>query len=519
MRVAILASLLALPAAAQEKAGNPIDAYFEKAWKEAGVAPGAKADDYEFLRRTTLDVLGRLPKPDEIRAFEKSNDRAKKIDELLDHADAAEYFADTWMRILLNYRFEETAPLKMNFPAFRGYLKETWAKDVPYRDFVAQLLSDHGDNVKKPASNFFLVTLDPMEPPHEITARTTKVFLGLQLQCARCHDHPFEKYTQEDFWGLTAFFNGLKPKARTTFDGFGVKLMAEPKGAMMIPDSKTEVEPRFLGGQKPDPATPPLKAYADWVTSHKQFPRAIVNRLWAQYMGRGFVEPIDKFTDKSRPTHPELLDALGWEFAKGGTRLKPFLRTILNSRAYQASGKAPEDADPKLHTHMILKPKNPVQVLNMLTWTLNMDVFLQEFYKGYLKNFGDDNFFAKSYGNPEVFRMYLHLFAQGLLAPSGTAPEESKYTGSVRLALKLMNSQDLQNLVKAEWGRLAEILKKEQTPEGRLGEIFYTLLSRPPDAQEKERYLGYIAKKKGDKKAFEDIYWVLLNSTEMIFNH
>jgi hypothetical protein len=358
-----------------------------------------------------------------------------------------------------------------------------------------------------------------MEPPHEITARTTKVFLGLQLQCARCHDHPFEKYTQEDFWGLTAFFNGLKPKARTTFDGFGVKLMAEPKGAMMIPDSKTEVEPRFLGGQKPDPATPPLKAYADWVTSHKQFPRAIVNRLWAQYMGRGFVEPIDKFTDKSRPTHPELLDALGWEFAKGGTRLKPFLRTILNSRAYQASGKAPEDADPKLHTHMILKPKNPVQVLNMLTWTLNMDVFLQEFYKGYLKNFGDDNFFAKSYGNPEVFRMYLHLFAQGLLAPSGTAPEESKYTGSVRLALKLMNSQDLQNLVKAEWGRLAEILKKEQTPEGRLGEIFYTLLSRPPDAQEKERYLGYIAKKKGDKKAFEDIYWVLLNSTEMIFNH
>jgi len=520
MRMAILAALLGMPAAAQETAtGNPIDAYFEKAWKERGVAPGARADDYEFLRRATLDVLGRLPKPDEIRAFEKSNDRARKIDELLAHPDAAEFFADTWMRILLNYRFEETAPLKMNFPAFRGYLKETWAKDVPYRDFASQLLSDHGDNVKKPASNFFLVTLDPMEPPHEITARTTRVFLGLQLQCARCHDHPFEKYTQEDFWGLTAFFNGLKPKARTTFDGFGIKLMAEPKGAMTIPDSKTEVEPRFLGGAKPDPSTPPLKAYADWVVGHKQFPRAIVNRLWAHFMGRGFVEPIDGFTDKSRPSHPELLDSLVAGFEKGGSSLRSLARTILASRAYQASCKAPEDAEPSLHAHMILKPQNPVQVLNMLTWTLNMDVFLKQFYEGYLKNFKDDNFFAKSYGNEEVFRMYLHLFAQGLLAPSGTAPEESRYTGSVRLALKLMNSNDLQNLVKAEWGRLAEIMKKEKTPEGRLSEIFYTLLSRPPDAQEKARYLAYIQRKNGDKKAYEDIYWVLLNSSEMIFNH
>jgi hypothetical protein len=521
MRTVTLAALLAAaPAArAQEAPANPVDRYFERFWAEREIRPAPRADDYEFLRRATLDVLGRLPKPEEIRAFEKSPDRARKIDALLDHADAAEFFADTWMRILLNYHFEETAPLKMNFPAFRGYLKDVYAKDVPYREFVTQLLSDHGDNQKKPATNFVLVALDPNEPPHEIAARTTRIFLGVQIQCARCHDHPFEKYTQEDFWGIAAFFHGAKPKARTTFDGFGVKLISEPKGAMMIPDSKTEVTPTFLDGRKPGADEAPLKALARYVVEDRQFPRAIVNRVWAHFMGRGFVEPVDKFTDRSRPAHPELLDALCAEFAAGGTRLKALSRTILNSKAYQLGCASSKDADASAHAHMILKPQSPVQLLNLLSWTLGLDVFLQQFYQQYLKNFGDDNFFAKSYGNPEVFRMYLHVFTQGLLAPSGTAPEASKYTGSVRLALKLMNSNDLQNLVKAEWGRLGDILKKEQTPEGRLVEIFYTLLSRPPAAEERERFLGYLQKKKGDKKAYEDVYWVLLNSTELFFNH
>jgi hypothetical protein len=517
MKLAI-AALLAC-GAAQDGTDNPIDRYFAKRWSEAGIQPAPRANDYEFLRRATLDVLGRLPKPDEIRAFAASPDRARKIDELLEHADAADFFADTWTRILLNYRFEETAPLKMSFPAFRGYLKEVYAKGLPYRDFVTQLLSDHGDNVKKPASNFMLVALDPMEPPHEITSRVSRIFLGLQIQCARCHDHPFDRYTQEDFWGLTAFFNGMKPKARTTFDGFGVKLMAEPKGAMMIPDTKTEVAPRFLDGRRPEPGQEPLKALAGWVTEHPQFPRAIVNRVWGHLMGRGFVEPVDKFSDKSRPSHPELLDELAAGFVRDGTRLKALLQTILNSRAYQLECRTSDAAPASAHSYMILKPQNPVQLLNLLVWTLNLDVFLQEFYKGYLKNFGDDNFFAKSYGNPEVFRMFLHLFTQSLLAPAGTAPEEARYTGSVRLALKLMNSNDLQGLVRADVGRLGDILKREQTPEGRLVEIFYTLVSRPPDAQERTRYLEYIAKKKGDKKAFEDIYWVLLNSAELYFNH
>ncbi|HYE99084.1 MAG TPA: DUF1549 domain-containing protein, partial [Planctomycetota bacterium] len=151
----MLVLLLALAAQA-----NPVDDYFAEHWKETGVRPAPRANDYEFLRRATLDVLGRLPTPDEVRAFQKDNDRPQAVERLLGHPDAAEFFADTWTRILLNYRFEEGTPLKINVPAFHGWLKSAYADDLPYRDFARMLLSDHGDNVKKPASNFLLAAVD-----------------------------------------------------------------------------------------------------------------------------------------------------------------------------------------------------------------------------------------------------------------------------------------------------------------------------------------------------------------------
>lgn len=524
MRLAILAALCVAgtPAAASPDGGkNPLDAYFEKYWAEEGITPGPASDDYEFLRRATLDVLGRLPTPDEIRAFVKSPDRSRKIDEFLASDDAAEYFADTWMRILMNYRFEETSPLKMNFPAFRGYLRDVYAKDLPYREFVTQLVSDHGDYRKKPASNFALVALEAKEPPHRLASRTSRIFLGLRIQCARCHDHPFERYTQEDFWGLTAFFKGLKPKARRTFDGYGIKLMNVPmaKMEMKIPDTETAVEARWLDGRKPEPGAEPRKELARFIVGSPQFPKAIVNRIWHQLMGRGFVLPIDDFRERSRPSHPELMETLCRELDRGETRLRPLMRTILTSRAYQAACATIEDADPKTHATMNLKPQNPVQVLNLLSDTLGLDTFLKQFYEGYKKNFDGNDILSAGYGNPEVFRMFLHLFTQGLLAPSGSAPEQSKYTGSIRLALKLMNSKDLQGLINANWGRLGSIIKSRKEPERRLEEIFLTLLSRPPDAEERERYLAYLKRKRGHDRAYEDIYWVLLNSTEMFFNH
>jgi hypothetical protein len=500
---------------AQDSAGNPIDDYFTAYWKEHGITPARLSDDHEFLRRASLDVLGRMPRPEEVRAFEKSPDRTKKIDELLASDEAAEFFTDTWLRLLLDYRFEETAPLKVSFPAFRGYLRHVYRDDVPYADFATELLSETGDSTKKPATNYALAALDPKEPPYELASRSARIFLGVQIQCARCHDHPTDRISREDFWGLTALFSGVKARARTTFDGYGVKVTDEPVTTMKIPDSETVVAARFLDGTKPDSPETARRTLARCVVSSPQFPRTIVNRVWAELMGRGFVEPLDGFTEKSEPTHPRLLEALARDFTKNGTSLRWLLRTILSSRTYQLSSETVAGAPPEAHACMILKPQNPVQMLNTLTYTLDLDVFLKQFYK----TFYDNKALPESYRNDAVFRMYLIGFVQKLLAPGGRAPEESGYTGSVRLALKLMNAKDLQGLVRVEWGRLAAIAKAEKTPGGRLTEIFYTLLGRPPTDAEKTQYLSYIEKKHGKKEAYEDIYWVLLNSTELFFNH
>ncbi|MBI3722787.1 DUF1549 domain-containing protein [bacterium] len=517
MRRAILAVLLLLTLTAfgEEPRPNPIDAYLDAYWERNRITPSPAASDHELLRRMTFDVLGRPPKPDEVRGFEKSKDREKKIDELLASDEAAEYFADTWMRTLLNYRFDETAPARMSFPAFRSYLKKVYADDVSYKGFVSQILAETGDYTKKPAVNWVLVTLDPKEPPYELASRATRIFLGRQMQCARCHDHPHEKISQVAVWGMTAFFSGAKAKSRTTFDGFSIKLLDEPAQKVKIPDTETSVEPRFLDGRKPSSLESPRRSFADFVVTSPQFPRAIVNRVWAHFMGRGFVEPLDRFTEMSQPTHPELLATLSDEFVRDGTSLRKLARTILRSRAYQLSSKTVPGAPQTAHACMALKPQDPIQLLNTLKWTLELDVFLKGFYETFIGN----KALPESYRNEAVFGVYLQMYAAALLAPTGSAPEEQRYTGTVRLALKLMNSNDLQNLVKAEWGRLKEILAKSASPEDRLTEIFYTLLGRPPSSEERDRYLSYIEKKHEKNAAYEDIYWTLLNSTELAFNH
>lgn len=496
-------------------AANLVDAYFERYWSAHGIVPAPPASDHELLRRATLDVIGRLPRPDEVRAFERSKDRAAKLDELCASDEAASFFADRWMRILLDYRLEETAPLKMSFPAFRQWLRQAYAKDASLRDVARELLSASGDYKKNPAVNFALGVLDPKEPPHELASRTTRVFLGVAMQCARCHDHPTEKITHDDFWAMTAFFTGIKPKARTTFDGFGVKLMEGPARPIQVPDVKTVVAPRFLDGRTPDDPATARAWLARTIVEDPRFPRAIVNRTWAQLMGRGFVEPLDRIGQEKPAAHAELLDALCEDFTKNGFSVRRLVKTIASSRPYQASCETVAGAPPEACASMRLKPQDPVQLLNTLNWTLDLDVFLKGFYEAFVGNAA----LPEVYRNDAVFRTYLFIYMQRLLAPEGSTPEQSRSTGSVRLALKLMNSKDLQGLVKVGWGRLAEIMKKESTPEGRLVEVFYTVLARPPTPEERTRYLATIEKKGGRAEAYEDVYWVLLNSTELFFNH
>lgn len=233
---------------------NPVDDYFSGYWKEEKIRPALPANDYEFLRRLTLDLSGRLPTPGEIRSFVRNSSpekRALKIEELLVEESTAQFWADQWLRILFQYRFAETDPVKVHFPSFVGWLKNAFRSDMPYDRFLTHLVADRGDYKKKPATNYILKHLDPKEPPVELTSRMTRVFLGYQVQCAQCHDHPTAEWSQESFWGLTAFFSGLQSKPRATFEGVSVKLFDKGAGEITIPDTETRVAPRFLDGREP----------------------------------------------------------------------------------------------------------------------------------------------------------------------------------------------------------------------------------------------------------------------------
>ena len=523
MRTLALASVLLLGGALPQEEADPvatlIDRHFEARWAAEKIKPAKRADDFEYFRRLSLDVLGRLPKPEEVREYAADpslGKRAAAVDRMLASDEAAAYFSDRWIRLLFGFRLEETDPIKVDFPAFIAWLVRAAKEDLPYDQFAAALLAAKGEKDERPEANFILRHLDPKEPPVALANRTARVFLGIQLQCAQCHDHPTEPFTQDDFWGLAAHFGNLHPKTRKTFEGVRTKLHQDlPATVKMEGDAARMVAPRFLDGTSPPENEPPREWLARKILDYGdgQFAKAAVNRIWRHFMGLGFVEPVDRFSAGSEPIHAGLFKALAADFRAGGWRTRRLSRGILLSKPYglaSARTAAPESE----FSFKILKPQDPPQVLNNLVWTLNLDTFLKTFYE----QFASNKDLPQGYKNPEVFRQYLFLFVQNLLAPGRRAPEETPYAGSVRLALKLMNGKDLQGLVKAGWGRLAEVLKAQKSPAARVDLLYLTLLSRPPDAGEKARALEHVAKRQ-DAAAYEDLFWVLMNSTEYFFNH
>jgi hypothetical protein len=523
MRAPALAALLLVGGAVPQDPPDPvaalIDRHFEARWAAEKIVPSKPAGDHEYFRRLSLDVLGRLPKPDEVRSFVEDRSpgkRAAAVDRMLASDEAARYFADRWLRLLFGFRFEETDPIKVDFPAFTRWLIEAGREDLPYDRFAAGLLAAKGEKDERPEANFILRHLDPKEQPIALANRTARVFLGLQLQCAQCHDHPTEPFTQEDFWGLAAHFGNLKPKTRKTFEGVRTKLHQDlPATVRMEGDAARAVGPRFLDGTSPPEGEPPREWLARKLLDYgdEQFARAAVNRIWRHFMGLGFVEPVDRFSPRTEPILPGLFRSLAGDFRAHGWRMRRLSRGILLSKPYglaSARTASPESE----YSFKILKPQDPPQVLNSLVWALNLDTFLKTFYEQFVSN----KALPEGYKNEEVFRQYLFLFVQNLLAPGRRAPEETPYAGSVRLALKLMNGKDLQGLVKAGWGRLAEVLKSEKDAGDRVDLLYLTLLSRPPDAAERARSLEHVEKRR-DGAAYEDLFWVLLNSTEFFFNH
>jgi hypothetical protein len=356
---------------------NYVDRLIDAKLKTLRLNPSELCSDGVFLRRAYLDLLGVLPTPEETRAFladPRPDKRARKIDELLERPEFADFWALKWADLL---RSEEKTLDRKGVEVFHEWIRRNIREGRPLNEFARELIAARGSTYAEPAANYYRA----LREPYARAEATAQVFLGVRLQCAKCHNHPFERWTQDDYHRFAAFFaridyrileNNRRDKLdKHEFDGEQI-VYQNRDGELPHPLTKEPLRPRFLGAETPDlgPEGDRLAALADWVAAPDNpfFARAQANRVWAHLMGRGLVDPLDDFRDSNPPVNGPLLDALARDLAGHRYDLRHLIRVIMNSRTYQLSstpngGNADDETN---FSHALVRPLQAEQLLDSL---------------------------------------------------------------------------------------------------------------------------------------------------------
>jgi WD40 repeat protein len=495
-------------------AHNFIDRLAHAHFEKLGLFPSDLCSDAEFLRRSSLDTLGVLPSPEEARAFLASDDpekRAKWIERLLSDPAFGDYLANKWADLLRPN--PDRVGIKSVF-TLDQWLKESFAQNKPYDQFVREILLLEGNNH---ADGPAVIYRDRREPA-ELATLASQLFLGIRMDCAKCHQHPTEKWTQTEFYGLAAFFASVKQKGA----GLSPPISAgketfyfAPGGTVKHPVTDAVMEPRPLG-DAPVPikdGTDPRQALVEWLIQPENpfFARAAVNRVWSGFFGRGFVEPVDDFRASNPASNEELLTALANEFARHGYDLKHLARTILSSRLYQLSSVPNEFnlTDTKNFSRSYRRRLPAEVLLDAVNDITGMP----------------DEFEGCPPGTRAVqtwsYKITSHFMdAFGRPNPSSDCPCERDMQTSVVQALHLMNSRSIQRKLAHSEGRVKALAGSERPAEEIIAELYLSAYSRFPSAEELALALvPFNAPEASRQNATEDVLWALLNSAEFIFNH
>jgi hypothetical protein len=495
-------------------ANNFIDEAVYARLKEQGIEPSDGCSDAEFLRRSSLDAIGMLPTPEQAREFladTAPGKRAKWVDRLLESPAYADYWATRWGDLLRpNTQRVGVKPVYL----LDQWLRESLRKNKPYDQFVREILTAQGST-----HNFGPVVLfrDRREPA-DTGALVSQVFLGVRMECARCHHHPSEKWSQEDFYQLAACFGQLKRKGQgisAPISGEAEFIWHAPGGEVKHPVNGEVLKPRPPDGPALDLADgrDPRQALVDWMTSRDNpfFARAIVNRVWGELMGRGIVHPVDDFRASNPPSNERLLDALAKDFVEHKFDLKHLIRTIMASRVYQLSSEPNESnvADTRNFSRSYRRRLPAEVLLDAVSDVTGVPDAFDGLPAGaravHTWNNKLDSTFLDAFGRPNS---------------SADCPCERDRGPSLVQALHLMNATRLQAKIASPEGRVARLAKSEMPPEEVVKGLYLAAFSRLPDEEEMMiARAAFTAEGTTRQSATEAVMWALINSAEFVLNH
>jgi hypothetical protein len=494
-----------------EKTDNVVDKFVFKKLRSLGIPASPPCDDATFLRRVTLDIAGRLPTLAETEQFESDadvNQRNLLVDRLLASPDYADYFAGKWNAVLRNRR--TGGALKFATLAFHQWIRDSIQSGKPYDQFVREIVTASGTVASHPPVAWFQQVPDTNQRIED----TAQLFLGQRIKCARCHHHPYEKWTQADYAQMSAFFSTVSKKTEgdpgepSFFARFGGASAKHPKTGQSLTPVALDSEKIAIAAQDD-----PRVHFADWMTDPENpfFARTFANRYWKHFMGRGLVEPEDDLRVTNPPSNPELLDGLAQYFVESGYDMRGLIRLIVRSRAYQFDSEAVDDnlGDRRSYSRFYPRRLQAEVLLDAIDHVTQSPTRFAGMPPG-----------ASAVSLPDTgFSSYfLTVFGR----PASTTACECERSGEANLtqSLHLLNSEEIQGKLSADIGRAATLAGDDaRSDEQKVRELYRVALSRDPSDEDLKATLGYLSGKTNRREAYEDVIWSLINSKEFLFNH
>jgi hypothetical protein len=464
------------------------------------IPPAALCEQSEFFRRAHLDLIGRLPEPDAVKNFLQTKDTPAHRQQVIERLLQRDAFVDLWtMRLgdLLLISSKKQGP--EGSKTYHTWLRQQLAANTPIDGLARSLLTASGNIAEVGPANFYKMTSDPRDTG-EFVSRT---FLGVRVACARCHNHPFDRWSMKDYYQFAAFF------AHTASEGN--RIVLKNRGEVRHPKSKKIAQPKPLGGTAAQPLTDDRRTgLAAWLTApdNPYFARAFVNRIWKHLIGRGIIEPVDDVRVTNPPSNPALLDALAADFVKHGYDFRHLIQTITTSRTYQLASRVNEvnRNDERFFSHAYLKPISAQVLADAITQAT-----------GRPDDFGADLDvqWATQLHDPQIESYTLDVFGRCPRTDSCEAPEN--FGGGLTQALHFINSTVVNG--KLRNGAIRKLVSDHQTDRQRIGAVYLRTLSRPPSETESVHWEQLAAQAESKIEFYEDLTWALINSREFAFNH